>query len=335
MAFVPCKVDEPPIRRDPEDPRFLELRTADVAKADVLLCGVPYDGAVIGRKGAAGGPKGIREAFRFLASHDPATGDDLAGLRWHDLGDVAAPEELAKQVPLHAHRLVREVVESVFTAATTAGKPLIVLGGDNSLSFPIIQALCQAHGAPKGSVGVVVLDAHYDVRTWNPDHGGQPSSGTPYGRVLEELPGQPVLGTNVAEIGIRAYANTSHLARRAQALGIQVHTLDAVRTMGVGQVAEQAVGRATAGTQRFWLSVDLDVLHQSQAPGVSAPGIDGMSLDQAAAAVRLAAFNPRCAGIDLVECAPVLDPSGNTTRSAAYLVAAFMGGVSARQGQTH
>lgn len=319
MALQPSPAQMPTPRRDAPDPRLVDLQ-ADAARADVLLCGVPFDGAVLGRKGAAGGPTGIREAFRFLASHDPDRGVDLAPLRWHDLGDVA---DLRPDDTRASHEAARAALEPVFRR----GKPVVVLGGDNSLSFPVAQALAQARGLGHGQLGLVVLDAHYDVRPVE----GSPSSGTPYGRILTELPGKPCLAENLVEVGIRPFANTAHLAARAAGLGLEPITLGQVRHLGAQVVARDALRRAGDGPSTLWLSLDLDVLDQAVAPGVSAPGIGGMSLADAATLVDAVARDPRVAGMDLTECAPSLDPTGNTARAAAYLVAVFMGGVAARK----
>lgn len=279
MAFRPSPASYPPIREKANDPRFLELQSGE-ARANVLLCGIPFDGAVLGRKGAAGGPTAIREAFRFLASHDPERGIDLAKFRWHDLGDV---QWAGTKDTLATHETVLANLEPKFRGA----KPIVVLGGDNSLSFPIVQALVKGRDIGKAGLGIVVLDAHYDVRAW--DKKEQPSSGTPYGRILQELPGKPCVATNLVEVGIRPFANTRALADRAAKLGLEPIPMADVRSRGAEAVAKEAVARAGNGTDTLWLSVDLDVLDQGVAPGVSAPGIGGMALHDAAELVNAVA----------------------------------------------
>lgn len=317
LAFTPSPAQLPVARTGASDPRLADLRVADAGEADVLLCGIPFDEAVIGRKGARGGPTAIREAIRFVASHDPDTNVDLGSLRWHDLGDVAA---LPEQDVLAAHAVVRKAMHKPLMA----NKPLIVLGGDNSLSFPVIAALADS---TRGGIGVVVLDAHYDVRPYE----GQPTSGTPYRRVLEELGGR-VVGGNLPEVGIRPFANTKALADFAGAQGMPIHTVGEVQRKGMRRVAAKAIKQAGQGTQHIWLSVDIDGLDQSIASGCSAPGAGGLSFAEAALLVRTVAADPRCRGMDLVEVAPNLDPSGNTARTAAQLVAEFMAGVTTRRG---
>ncbi|MES2155599.1 MAG: agmatinase family protein [bacterium] len=315
MPFAPSPAALPERRAGASDPRLLDLFVDDRAAAAMLLCGIPFDEAVIGRKGARGGPTAIREALRFVATHDADADVDLSGLRIHDLGDIAGlPEQDVKA----AHR----VVDATMRGAFPTGQPVVVLGGDNSLSFPVVQALA---GTVTGPIGVVVLDAHYDVRAYQ----GQPTSGTPYRRILEELDGR-VAGRNLAEVGTRPFANTKALADYAAAAGMPIHTAGEVHRRGMRKVAAKALRQAGAGTAHIWLSVDIDGLDQSIASGCSAPGAGGLTFQEAALLVRTVASDPRCRGMDLVEVAPNLDPSGNTARTAAQLVAEFAAGVRLR-----
>lgn len=312
-GFAASPATYPPRRPQPlADPRFLELFQDDPASADILLAGVPFDGAVLGRKGAAGGPTGIREAFRFLSTYDPETGLDLAPLRLHDLGDVRVDN--ADVLATHA------AVERTLAPAFATRKPLVILGGDNSLSTPHVQALAQAR--PGQAIGLVVLDAHYDLRPMPAD--GIPTSGTPYRRLLEA---GTVEARRLVEVGIRPFANSASLAHYAAQKGVHIVTRGELARQGAGPVAAQAVATAGQGAAVLWLSVDVDALDQSVACGVSAPGAGGVSFAEAATLVRAVAQDPRCAGMDLVETAPALDPTGNTARTAAQLVAEFCAGV--------
>ncbi|HLF17099.1 MAG TPA: agmatinase family protein [Candidatus Thermoplasmatota archaeon] len=316
MAFTPSPAWYPERTPDPKAPRFLDLIRGDPKGAGLLLAGTCFDSAVIGRKGCKDGPTAIREAFRFLGSYDPVRGTDLAGLRVHDLGD--APVDV-KGV-LATHRLVQAHAAEAFLA----GPPVVLLGGDNSLSFPHVAGL---HEARPGRIGLVVLDSHYDLRPYQ----GEPTSGTPYRRILEELGGKPVQGRNLVEVGLRSWANTKALADEAVRLGIHVVTRDEVRTRGAREVAKRALELAGDGVEHLFLSVDIDALDQSVAPGCSAPGPDGLLLHEAVEVVHIVAADARCRGMDLVEVAPNLDPSGNTARAAAHLVATFAGGVVSRK----
>ncbi|MCA1810606.1 MAG: agmatinase family protein [Halobacteriales archaeon] len=315
MTLQPSPAVLPPRRAGPlEDPRFLELFGHPRDAADLLLAGVPFDGAVIGRKGCREGPTAIREAMRFLATHDPVRGADLAGLRIHDAGDV----QVAAGV-LETHKAVREEARALFATR----KPVVLLGGDNSLSAPHVQALKDARG---GRIGLLVLDAHYDLRPVPAD--GVPTSGTPYRRLLEDGTVEP---RSLVEVGIRPYANTKALADYAAQKGVQVVTIADVRRRPIAAVAHDAVAQAAAGVDHLFLSADIDGLDQSIASGCSAPGAGGLTFDEASALVHAAAAHPLIRGMDLVEVAPSLDSTGNTARTAAQLVAAFAGGIASRR----
>ncbi len=269
---------------------------------------MPFDASVLGRKGAKGGPTGIREAFRFLSTHDP-DGPCMEGLRIRDHGDVAG---LSDDV-LASHAVIRDAIRPLHAAPGRT----VLMGGDHGLTFPHIQALADT---VEGHIGIVVIDAHYDLR----DYAGQPSSGTPFYRILTELDGR-VKGANLAEIGIRPWANTRTLAERAATLGVQVHPMSAVERDGIDAVIEAALEAAGDGTDHLWLSIDIDGLDQSIASGCSAPGAGGLTFDQAARITGAVAADKRCRGMDLLEVAPGLDPTGNTCRTAAQLIAAFIG----------
>lgn len=316
MAFTRSPAQFPQRKPSPDDPRFLDLFVPDTRDADLLLVGIPYDGAVIGRKGCKEGPTAIREAFRYLGGHHADAGRSLRGLRIHDLGDTPVAETDTNRT--------HHIVEGLLAVALQTPKPLVALGGDNSLSYATFRALHATYG---GRWGVIVLDAHYDLRP----HDGQPSSGTPYRRILEEVPGDPVAGRNLVEVGIRPYANAPSLAQYAKDHGVHVITASAVRQRGMTAVAKEALRLAGDGVDHLFLSVDIDGLDQSIAPGCSAPGAGGLDFAEAAALVEAVGADARCRGMDLVEVAPNLDPTGNTARVAAQLLAHFAGAVHGRK----
>src|SRR5688572_32421712 len=118
MALVRSPARYPERTPSPDDPRFLDLFVDSAAEADLLLAGVPYDGAVIGRKGCKDGPTAIREAFRYLGAWDASLGRSLKGFRIHDLGDAPVQDGDT----LHTHRLA----ESHLAPALQARQPIVV-----------------------------------------------------------------------------------------------------------------------------------------------------------------------------------------------------------------
>lgn len=320
---------EPPVPAkpfDPDDPRALQL-VQGLIPADafpalgsraVHLLGVPFDASVSGRRGCADGPRGIREAFRYATTYDVERDVELASLEVVDHGDVVVDQADTRTTHARAADAVGAIVAS-------GGVPF-VMGGDHSLTYAHIAGLAEA---VEGRIGIVVIDAHYDLRQ---PKDGHISSGTPFWRILNELPGTAggsVAGRDIVEIGIRPFANSAHLAQVARDHGVVVHTASQVRRDGIEAVTEATLEHLE-GVDHLWLSIDMDGVDQSHAPGVSAPSPGGLmphELDHVAFEVaRHAAF----AGLDVLETAPPLDPTGNTARVAALSMLHALAGHASR-----
>lgn len=315
---------DPPVKAkpfDPHDPRALNLvqaaipedAVARLAAAPVHMVGVPYDDTVPGRKGAAEGPAGIREAFRFFGTHDMTTGSDITGLQVRDHGDLECSDD-----PATTHKRLGDSVQWILEQQ---GVPFVV-GGDNSITYGAIEGLARNK---KGRIGIVIVDAHYDLRA---PKNGHISSGTPFYRILHELepdlPGR-VEGHDLVEIGIRPLANSGYHTRLARELGIHVITDVELRETGIQAVTEKALS-CLDEVDHLWMSIDMDGVDPAHAPGVSAPIPGGLQPHELNHLVRTVARDPRFAGLDINETAPPLDPTGNTTRVAALsLLHAMMG----------
>jgi arginase family enzyme len=158
-------------------------------------------------------------------------------------------------------------------------------------------------------VGVVSLDAHLDFRAVD----GQPTSGTPYRQLLDE--GLDAL----AVLGARHFETTTAYATELREQGGEIITAEEV-----GEDTVEATDRALSAMEEVdavYVSVDMDVLDTTAAPGVSAPTPGGITSRELFRMVRLLASDDRLAGIEIVETAPPLCPDGRTARAAARTVA--------------
>mgnify|MGYP000713572353 CR=1 FL=1 len=170
---------------DPNDEQIGDIvhgTTVDAAGAyDTVLIGEPYDGAVIGRKGAREGPAAIREALAATKAHHFEHGS------LDPIGDVGNVDVDWSQSVAEVQHAVEAAVEPLHDADMLP----VFLGGDNSLTVPNVAPLLSG-----GSVGVVSLDAHLDCR--EPRDG--PSSGTPYRQLFDRgLDSLAVLGARQFE----------------------------------------------------------------------------------------------------------------------------------------
>ena len=298
---------------DEKDPRALDIfKPFDGKSVEFGLLGVPYDGAVKGRRGAEGGPNGIREALRFNTTYSYDRAVDVSGVSSADFGNVVIPDGSVREVHTQVTSAVSELMDK--------SKIPMLMGGDHSLSYAHLKAFCERIG---GKVGIITFDSHNDLREYENE---DISSGTPFRRILEELDGNPVAGKNIVQIGLHGFLNSSYYRDYAISKGMMLLTTDVVRSMGMENIIKGALLQAGDGTDAIFLSVDMASVDQSEAPGVSAPSPGGLSAVELLNGVYEAARDNRVKGMDLVEVAPSLDPTGNTARLGANVLMNFIGG---------
>jgi len=199
----------------------------------------------------------------------------------------------------------------------------VAIGGDHSLAYPDAKALINS---VNGRIGVIMIDGHLDVRI---SHHGEVSSGTPFRRLVEE-PERAVLPKNLVELGINGWLNSRFYMDWCREKGITVIPARQVHKRGIEEVVNQALELASDGTEAIFLSIDIDGLDLSVAPGTCAPNPGGLSSYQALEAVWMIAQHPLTRGFDLVEVAPSLDVANLTSIMAAAMVMHFLGGTKKR-----
>ncbi len=286
---------------DPNDVLLAQLVRSEREPARVVLFGVPFDGAVIGRPGARAGPDAIRAEMARLKPWTLAHGDLAIGVA--DWGNV--------RIPYGDVAVAHAAIERAASAVAASGALPLALGGDHSITFPLVRGLLGTR--PGLRLGVVNLDAHLDVRDVV---GGALNSGQSFGRLLES---GLVDGRRLVEVGVRDFANASAYAAKARKHGVTIVGAAEWRERGLDAIA-RAVDVASDGADGVYLSLDVDVLDQAFAPGVSAPTPGGVDTSELYAALRLIASRAPLVGADVVEVAPPLDRDGMTSRAAAHAV---------------
>ncbi|NAZ36256.1 agmatinase [Rubellimicrobium sp. CFH 75288] len=272
---------------------FLRRRYAkDPAGADVAVIGVPFDAAVTHRPGTRFGPRALREAST-LQPFDPPWGwpfDPLSDLAVVDAGDIAFDYARTDSLPPAVTARIAEVLD--------AGAAPLVLGGDHSITLPVLRAMAARHGP----VAVVQFDAHSDL--WPDDDPARIDHGTfLYKAVREGL----VDVARSVQIGIRTVT--------ADRLGVPMIDAREVHEEGPAAVARKA--RAIVGDAPAYLTFDIDALDPAFAPGTGTPVWGGLASWQAQGILRdLAGL--RVLGGDVVEVSPPYDPTGATAIAGAH-----------------
>lgn len=280
------------------------------------LIGVPFDGASVVRTGARHGPEAVRRSFMYYTTFSSLDGRTMGDLRAADLGDV--------KVNLTDMAASFESIRAAARALAERGIVPVTVGGDHWIAYPLLAGVAAALAGKR--LGVIHFDAHHDLRK---AHLGAESSGVPFRKALE-LPGTPLAGRNLVQIGMAEFANSPQLAGYAREMGVTVFPEREVAMRGMAAIVEEALVRAGEGTDAIYVSVDIDCIDQSQAPGTAAPNPCGLDARDVQAALRRIARHPKTVGFDLVEIAPYYDVHDLTGRTGAALVLNFLYGLATR-----
>jgi formimidoylglutamase len=305
---------------DPYDVTFSDIVRPyqEIATADVGIVGIPFDTCTLQRRGGRFGPTGIREMLANANTYEAGLGVDLSSnISVADFGDI----DVLLTDPIATHGRVTEVLSAIHQTGVIP----IALGGDHSLTFPCIRALCNA---TVGRVGVIVFDGHFDVRE---SMHGELNSGTSFRRIFTELEGSRIWGANVVEIGISGWYNSNYFYKYTQEMGMTIFPAREVHLRGISPVIEEALVKATDGVDALYCSVDIDCLEAAFAPGTSIPSPGGMTSFQLLEAVYTIARHPKLRAFDVMEVAPPLDYGNLTSRIGANVVMQMIGGLKTRK----
>jgi len=288
-------------------PTFMRLPASrELDGIQVAIAGVPFDSGTSFRSGARFGPRAIRNASLMLWGYNAVLDvDPLEMLQVVDYGDL---EVLPVDI-----RASNELVTRQASQVLDQGVTLIALGGDHSVSLPLLRA----HAAKYGRMAVLHFDSHPD--TWQSEFSGQPySHGTSFRRAIEE----GLIDTRAyLQVGLRGPTSTSHDLQDARDLGAICLEIGHVQDMGIPVVIDTI--RTTVGKRPLYISLDIDCVDPAFAPGTGTPEVGGLSSYQALQLVRgLKGLN--LVGFDLVEVSPPYDHSEITAILAANLVFEFL-----------
>ncbi|MBI3080108.1 MAG: arginase family protein, partial [candidate division NC10 bacterium] len=186
----------------------------------------------------------------------------------------------------------------------------VVLGGDNSITFPVVQAY-----AEQGPFGLLHVDAHLDYT--NEVLGVRIASGSPIKRI-SELP----FVSRITQVGIRGIRTRQDAFEDSSRRGNLIVTAREVHEAGVPAILERI-----PRLDRYYVTVDIDALDPGIAPGTSSPEPDGLTYRQLRDLLRGMAGKGRILGMDLVETNPFLDPIGLTQSLAASTILEFLAAI--------
>ena len=269
---------------------------------DVGIIGVPLDIGTSNRNGTRYGPRQVRAESVLVRPYNMATrAAPFDSFQVADLGDVALnPYNLSACI---------EIIEQHYSAVLENAVTPISIGGDHTITLPILRAIAKKHGP----VALIHVDAHADV---NDTMFGEPvAHGTIFRRAIEEKLVDP---RSMVQIGLRATGYAAEDFDWARDQGVTVVQAEACWYKSLAPLMEE-VRRLVGPDQPAYLSFDIDGLDPSVAPGTGTPEPGGLTGSQGLEIIR-GCYGLNLVGCDLVEVSPPYDTTGNTALLAANLL---------------
>jgi agmatinase len=281
---------------------------SEVTDVDVAIVGVPFDTGVSYRPGARFGPNHVRESSRLLRPYNPAANvSPFATQQVVDAGDIAANPFDIEEAISSIHKSYDQLLERA--------KRIVTIGGDHTITLPILRSLKAKHGP----ISVVHFDAHLD--TWDSYFGADYTHGTTFRRASEEGLLDP---EGCMHIGIRGPLYAAKDLTDDKALGFQIFSSIEFQDLGVNAAIEKM--KARVGKRALYISIDIDVLDPAHAPGTGTPEAGGLTSRELLSLLRATA-GMNVVGADIVEVAPAYDHAQITGIAASHamyeLISAF------------
>ena len=298
-------------------PFLTDAEQLDEWRPDVAIVGAPFDLATTNRPGARFGPRAIRTlAYEPGTYHMDLDIEIFDHLEVVDFGDAHCPHGDIET----SHTNIRQRVHEVASRRIVP----IVLGGDHSITLPSATAVADVYG--HGTVGIVHFDAHAD--TADRVDGNLLSHGTPMRRLIES---GAVPGTHFVQVGLRGYWPPKEVFDWMASRGMRWFTMQEIWERGFVAVMSDALTHASSMADHLYLSIDVDCLDPSYAPGTGTPEPGGIVAADLLRMVREICRRHHVVGVDIVEVAPAYDVSELTVNVAHRLAFECLGGLAARR----
>jgi arginase len=298
-------------------------------QSQVAIIGAPLD---LGqdRRGVDMGPSAMRVAN---------LNKRVAALGYHveDQGNIpVAQPEAAPEGPARA-RYLPQIAETCrrlgisVEKAVSAGKLPLLLGGDHSIAVGTVAGLSRCFRKKKQSVGLIWIDAHADMNTPETSPSGN-VHGMPLACCIGMGPKEltnlfgfspKVASRNVALVGVR---NIDQLEKpHVRDSGVRAFTMRHIDERGLRAVMDEAIEIASSGTAGFHLSLDMDYVDPSEAPGVGTPVRGGGTYREAHLAMEMICDSGKMLSMEVVEVNPLIDEVNRTADLAVELVLSALG----------
>jgi guanidinopropionase len=277
---------------------------------DIGLMGFPYAGGNAIERMQYLGPRAVRNRSNgYRRMHREFQIDPFTACRISDLGDVPLPNTLVPSAAM-------QEAEAFYKRVHARGIVPITVGGDHTITIPILRAIAGKHSRHNGPIGMIHFDAHAD--SWPETAGLRDHAGAAFRVGVEEHLIDPARTVQIGFHGPVASLNQDDWSREH----FTVITLDDMVDRGIPWVAAEV--HRVVGSGPTYLSLDLDVLDIAYAPGVADPEVGGMTTRE------LFGLLNKLRGIDIVGadiacfCPPMDDPGQITALAASQILLQYV-----------
>ncbi|WP_066310172.1 agmatinase [Bacillus sp. FJAT-29814] len=262
----------------------------------VVLYGMPMDWTVSYRPGSRFGPARIREVSIGLEEYSPYLDRELDEVKYFDAGDIPLPFGNAQKS--------LDIIEDFIDQVLDAGKFPFGMGGEHLVSWPVMKAVFKKYP----DLAIIHMDAHTDLRE---NYEGEPlSHSTPIRKIAEHIG-----PSNVYSFGIRSGMREEF--QWAKENGMHISKFEVLEPLK--EVLPKLAGRPV------YVTIDIDVLDPAHAPGTGTVDAGGITSKELLASIHaIARSKVNVVGCDLVEVAPIYDPSEQTANTASKLIREMM-----------
>jgi len=261
-------------------------------ESEAVLYGMPMDWTVSYRPGSRFGPTRIREVSIGLEEYSPYLDRELEEVKYFDAGDIPLPFGN----PQRSLNMIEEYIDQLLAA----DKFPLGMGGEHLVSWPVMKAMYKKYP----DLAIIHMDAHTDLRE---EYEGEPLSHSTPIRKVAELIGPE----NVYSFGIRSGMKEEF--QWVEENGMHISKFEVLEPLK--EILPTLAGRPV------YVTIDIDVLDPAHAPGTGTVDAGGITSKELLASIHaIAKSDLRIVGGDLVEVAPIYDPSEQTANTASKLI---------------
>ncbi|EKN62981.1 agmatinase [Schinkia azotoformans] len=261
-------------------------------ESEAVLYGMPMDWTVSFRPGSRFGPARIREVSVGLEEYSAYLDRELEEVKYYDAGDIPLPFGNAQRS--------LDMIEDFVGQILAADKFPLGMGGEHLVTWPVIRAMYKKYP----DLAIIHMDAHTDLRE---NYEGEPlSHSTPIRKAAELIGPQ-----NVFSFGIRSGMKEEF--QWAKEVGMYIAKFEVLEPLK--EILPKLAGRPV------YVTIDIDVLDPAHAPGTGTVDAGGITSRELLASIHeIAKSDIKVVGADLVEVAPIYDPSEQTANTASKLL---------------